>query len=502
MIPSDFEDRIQRSLDAKASPSFIVRLGEELQDRHGFQKKSRFRGLFRLVFASVLLVAILAISVTPPFGNEPLSAQAFLEESYETYETEATLSGVYYEKTFYSNPYKDPEGANETIHEEWSDSKGNRVYSEENPETGEPYFMRMILINEEGEEEFYRVPHESDPFAQGSYYCIYEENILKADAQDPSTVAIYQEDIFDPQEEEEVTPDELPLVPAPSEEEQAYNDLEKARTHSEEAKAILEELKSDPAIQYQVVEEKGEKYYLFVIPLYFNTDDDMYYYFSADTYRLHHVERYERSKGNGLSFRLDYLESRYMTEEEAEGIFDPKTYGAVLEETNPSQSPVPEGMDENGCYDNEGNRLTLEEEEGLWGRLDTRTQSTFNEMKTYEEIPVYEEGSDSNEPLELEDRSLEAYVEWISSPSNAQSIRSSRAPSSYEVNSAFDMSINYVYFLKNPTNFISLHQWKDPAGSLFYLQSTEVDLNCLPSEECMLMERWYGPFVGEAVDLF
>lgn len=311
--------------------------------------------------ASFLVVIIIGGGVFQMNQNGP---QEILNKAYAYYEAEDQKNAIYYEKNYYESSWGDE--TESYILELWYDDLGNNLSLQIDPVTGEIETANLIKISSKGQAKFYdTLPQEEDsgtqPFLEENFYCVdfYKQDGLKFNttlmisAQDTS---IYSISGWSEEEDPELTEQQKF--------ETIINELESGKSSPERTKLILQTLKKTKDLQDKKITEKGKSYHVFTMDI--NTDVQIHYYINSDTYRLEKMTETLKDTQETI-FIMEYLESEYLDNSEAENIFNPEKYGLhpsqMLEAGNPSN------LTENGCYKTNGDKMTPEEEKEFWSTL-------------------------------------------------------------------------------------------------------------------------------------
>lgn len=400
---------IKETLTESPNPKFIFLLEQRLISKapEHLCRKSFFNPLsmfFRFskspsaaLIASVLIITILGGTIFYTKQNGP---QEILNKAYAYYETETQKDSIYYEKTHYQA------GSENYIREVWYDNIGNNLFLESDPATGEITYADLVKIDESGRAKIYDTfPQEEDVSIQpvqalleDNFYCVefYEEGKMKHNttlmisAQDRN---IYSLSGWGEEIDPEVT-DEQKI-------EGMIGELESGKSNPQQTKLIIETLQKTKNLRDQKITENDKEYQVFTMDL--NSDIEIHYYINLETYRLEKMTETLNSTKETV-FTMEYLESHYLDNSQAENIFDPTKYGLHPSQTLEAGNPL--NLTEDGCYKTNGDKMTAEEEKAFWATLPSSAKTDMEEFKK-DIIQNYASNSMSADPLEIQDDAID-----------------------------------------------------------------------------------------------
>jgi hypothetical protein len=382
-MDSLFASRLENQLHARAQEILQPQKGSSL-----FVNKK----FMRFSFATLVLIATV-LSVSNPFGA--INADEVIQRANAAYET--TESGkIYHEKIHFKYPEDEGGGIVET----WmdgSEESGNflRIESDFLESEGiNNIFMRTV--DENGNEKFFSETY--DAFSVPHYVCVmsdedefsYFKNVLEVANDDLNNYAVYNTSKNKAEDPEIQYGPEISTEPSP----ESFNKLEEAKLNKDRAAEILQELMNTENLEFDNETFNGTEYYTFSLPLYFNTDDEVKYYFNADTYKLEIEERYPIEDPE-LKDVTTYLVSEYL-DVESDSIFNAEKY--ELYEINFQDINFEL---EDACYKPDNTKMSDEEEKLFLSTLSEDAIYDFNKFGS-----SYESDLNSGDPFSYIDIEL------------------------------------------------------------------------------------------------
>ena len=336
------------------------------------------KNMKRLSFISLSVLILIAtvFSVLPSSG---LSAQEILVKASEVY---TPSSGIYYEKRTVESPAK----GGPTVYEYWYDDKGNYLHAWYNQLTGELINAYMYKLEEDGEATFYS----HSPMEENSEVVVTVENNMFSGA------STYDEDEFvcyvstrteeeykatvirlNTSEPESIDSSEMGATFSTETDKspeilRVLNEITSSETSPENISAIINALKNSSNLDYEEVEENGQKYYVFQEVQTIDKDLEesepveiraIKFYIDASTYELRKKEVYY----NGEKASQVTYERNHYDDSEAKTIFDATKYNLSGSKVIAVVPYV--RLPETGCYNDLYEKLSPEETKELLGQI-------------------------------------------------------------------------------------------------------------------------------------
>lgn len=385
----NLKDALKKAVTEEPNPNFIYLLEQRLLTKAPdyLRKKSFFNPLFMFFrfshkFSSALVASVLVVAITAgvAFHMHQNGPQEIINKAYAYYESASQKNAIYYEKNYHEYEIAPGEGMKKSISELWQDDLGNTLNIESDALTGAIESAGLIKINSAGQAKIYdNLPLEespnTQPFLEENFYCVefYKHDGMKSNttlmisAQDPSFYNLSGWSESEEQETELTDEQKFEIM---------IEDLESGNSSPEQTQLILQTLKVTNDLQDQEITENGKNYHVFTMNL--KADVEIHYYINSETYKLEKmIENWKDTKET--IFSVEYLESKYLDNSEAQNIFDPAKYN--LHPTQMLEAGNPSNLIENGCYKTNGDKMTAEEEKEFWLTLPPSAKTDMEEFK-------------------------------------------------------------------------------------------------------------------------